>query len=350
MKRKTKIKLFIFSSVLFLIITPATILYSWGYRFDFENKRFVQTGAIYIKARPKNVAIYLDGKLIKKTDPFFGAIYIDDLLPHKYKIQVQKDGYYEWIKQLEVEERQVTEIKHILLIPKDLTFDSLGNNIETFLISEDRKKLILKENEEGKEPSLKLLNLQSNIKTLLQEKLSNGTNTTSISDELFNQLINTNVSSTTLISQVENNNIYRFDPKEKILYLPNESGVLEKIADGIKGVDLAPSLKKIAYFSNSEIWVLFLSKESGQQGYQKNEKVLIGRFSESINEVFWLTNDYLIFTAGNKIKIAETDTRDKINIVDVAQFQQPKIFFSREFNSLYVLSEKNLFVAKNILP
>ena len=104
----------------------------------------------------------------------------------------------------------------------------------------------------------------------------------------------------------------------------------------------------MVYFNDYEIWVLFLEKKYDQSQKEAGEKLFITRFSEKIDDLFWYTGHYLIFNVGDKIKVAEIDDRDKINIVDLAEFKEPKIFWSNK--KLYVLSEENLYVSEELTP
>ncbi|GAI49198.1 unnamed protein product, partial [marine sediment metagenome] len=49
------------------------------------------------------------------------------------------------------------------------------------------------------------------------------------------------------------------------------------------------------------------------------------------------------------IKIAEIDDRDRINVVDIAEFENPKIFWNKNDKKLYVLSEENLYVSESLM-
>ena len=86
-----------------------------------------------------------------------------------------------------------------------------------------------------------------------------------------------------------------------------------------------------------------------QEEKKVGEEIFLTRFSEKIGEVFWLTSHYLIFNTGSKIKIAEIDDRDKINIVDLVEFPDPKIFWNQNNKKLYILSEKNLYTSRERL-
>ena len=78
--------------------------------------------------------------------------------------------------------------------------------------------------------------------------------------------------------------------------------------------------------------------------------MFLTRFSEKIGSIFWLNDHYLIFNIGNKIKISEIDSRDGLNIIDLAEFENPKIIWDREAKKLYVLSEEKMHVLENLLP
>ena len=138
MRKRTRAILFLSSTILFLIITPSVILYSQGYRFDFAKRRIIQTGGLFLKIKPKKCQIYLtpidhklhNKSLEKESDSFLGSVFIDDLLPRSYRIRVEKEGYFPWEKVLQVNEKRVTEAKHILLISRKLKFTPLIHKID----------------------------------------------------------------------------------------------------------------------------------------------------------------------------------------------------------------------------
>ena len=151
MTKKTRRNLFFICLILFLLIAPSLILYSQGYRFDFETKRISQTGGLFIKAVPKQAEIYLNDEPEKKTDFFFGSTLVENLLPKKYKIEVKKEGYTPWYKTLQVKEREVAEAKNIILFKENLDIETLATRIKSFWLSPDQKKIVLLE--EGKPSS-----------------------------------------------------------------------------------------------------------------------------------------------------------------------------------------------------
>jgi len=241
MNKKTRTILFFICVFLFALTAPSVILYSQGYRFDFETKKVVQTGGLYFKVAPRSAQVYINGKLKDTTSIFTNSSLIENLLPKTYYIEIKKDGYHSWQKTLEVNERQVTEAKNIILIPQDVNF---AKSIETPL------------------------------------------------------------------------------PK----YLTNATS-----SDG----------NKVVRYDEHEIWVSFPKEK---------KDIFLTRFSETIGNVFWLNDYYLIFNVGDKIKVAEIDDRDRLNVIDIAEFKAPEIFWDNNNGKLYVLSGSTLYLAEKLLP
>lgn len=144
MTKKSRTFLFIFLLIIFLLTAPAIILYSQGWRFDFETKHFTKTGAFYFQVTPKSAQIYLNDKLVKKTDFLLGSAYIDNLLPKKYNLVIAKPNYYSWMKSLEIKAQKPTEIKNIVLIPEKTNFNLISKSVESVYPSADGKKFIFK--------------------------------------------------------------------------------------------------------------------------------------------------------------------------------------------------------------
>ena len=277
MIKRTRTIVFIVCVVLFALIAPSVILYSQGYRFDFETKRIVQTGAFYFRVLPENARIYLNEKPKGGTSFFTNSILIENLLPKMYGVVIKKDGYHLWKKELKIYEKQVTEAKNIILIP------------------------FLKESD-----FIVLSRVQAEIDDILSE----------------------------------------IRIKEK-----REKEVPEPLLEsGFKDFNFSPDEKQIVYFNDYEVWILRLGQRSNQFYKEDQDKMFLARFSKKIGNVFWLTNHYLIFNVGDKIKIAEIDNRDKINIVSLSKFKNPEIFWDQKDKKLYVLSEEKLYLLENLLP
>jgi len=143
----------------------------------------------------------------------------------------------------------------------------------------------------------------------------------------------------------EDNNLYIFDPDTKNFRI---------ISKNVNKFRFSPDSKKIVYFNDYEIWILFLEEKLDQPKKKVGEKMFLTRFSEKIGDCFWFTNHYLIFSAGDKIKITEIDDRDGINIVDLStkkikeKIKNPRIFWSGFTKKLYILNGKTLLASERL--
>ena len=423
MEKKTrKVLLFIFF-LIFILVAPILTFYVQGYRFDFENKRLTQTGGIFIKTiNPKQVEVYLDGKLSKKTDFFFSSTLIENLLPKNYNIKVQKQGYYTWEKNLEVKEKQVAEARSIVLLPKDPEFQLLTTEVENIWFSEDKSKAIIKEREKDIW-TLKLYNLEKNVKSqliketdayktgadLIDLQFTNNDKLMlqienkeqisyfeleidsipplltkvkapqplikdALSYESFNEAIyyldssgdlyktdtslTNNERITSQAFDIRQETKYKLHVFEKAIFLQEgktiylfdqEKKIFEKFSENINYIKISPDKRKLVYFSDSEIKILFLEEQNFQPRFNKGENMFLMRLSESINDIFWLNSDYLILITSNVLKIVEIDNRDRVNIIDIVTVENPEIFLNRKTKELYLLDRGNLFVSERII-
>ncbi|MBI1888664.1 MAG: hypothetical protein HYS15_01900 [Candidatus Spechtbacteria bacterium] len=142
MKRTTRTFLFSFFMALFVVVTPVIIAYSQGYRIDFAHARIVETGALYLEPRPAPADLYLNGKLRKRSNVLFQNIFVSNLLPRAYHIEIKKEGYVTWGKNLSVSPRLVTELKNILLFKNQYTPSVIFQYAENFSLSPSKNKLV----------------------------------------------------------------------------------------------------------------------------------------------------------------------------------------------------------------
>jgi len=142
------------------------------------------------------------------------------------------------------------------------------------------------------------------------------------------------------------------EAKNIILFPQNPDFTIVSEKPEIKISATSSDKQKVIDASAYEIRVLFPEKENPLFPHSTlfpHREVFIARFSKKIGNIFWLTDHYLIFSVGNKIKIAEIDDRDKINIIDLAEFKDPEIFWDEKNKNLYVLSEGKLYLSKNLI-
>ncbi len=147
MQKKTRFIILIICIILFLVITPYIIIYSLGYRVDFENKKLVATGGIYVKVLPQPAEIYIDSKLAGKTNMLSGFVFLQNLLPKEHVVLIKKDGYFTYQKSLKVKEKEVAKLEHVVLFKENIPFEILTDKTQSpFVLPTEQEKYIIKNN------------------------------------------------------------------------------------------------------------------------------------------------------------------------------------------------------------
>ncbi|XOB41022.1 MAG: hypothetical protein ACKKMW_03080 [Candidatus Nealsonbacteria bacterium] len=157
------------------------------------------------------------------------------------------------------------------------------------------------------------------------------------------------------ISQETEYKLYIFEKavfiqEGKTIHLLNqEKKIFEQFSENIKSLKISPDKRKVVYFSDSEIKILFLEEQNFQPRFSKGENMFLIRLSEPINDIFWLNSDYLILITNNVLKIIEIDNRDRVNIIEIVTVKNPEIFLNRKTKKFYLLDRGNFFVSEKII-
>ncbi|MFZ2189912.1 MAG: PEGA domain-containing protein [Candidatus Magasanikiibacteriota bacterium] len=167
--RKIRLTIMISLIVTFFVISPIIIMYTAGYRYDFSKHEIKQTGVLSIDALPKNLTVYLNGVKIDKKIP----VWLPNRAPGNYEVRLVKDGYQEWIKNVDIASKKTTYIKEITLFKKNspiMILDEL-KNIINFQASFNGQYIIITTKENNifetylYETNTKILSSISRIKT-----------------------------------------------------------------------------------------------------------------------------------------------------------------------------------------
>jgi len=287
MKKKNRLILLSFCIVLFFIVAPSILLYSQGYRFDFENKRIVKTGGIFIEISNTPAEVYINQKFVKKTGFFSNTVLIENLIPKKYNIEVKNNGFQTWQKNLEIEEKKVIKAENIFLPKQDVLFDVLDQNIDEFLVSEDNEKILIKkiENENW---ALEELTVDGQTKkTILEE--SNLVELSSIDvDELE---WNSKENRILIKTKDSKKNISYF-----LLDYSSENPILSKINfpdEEISNISFNPNNKnEIFYLKENGIFRRSLDVEKDDSRIILNNVIT---FKATTDSIIWLSTSGFIF-------------------------------------------------------
>lgn len=116
-------KLLAFFIVLFVIIGALVVLYSQGYRLDTSPLSITKIGAVYIESYQNPINIYLNDTYYKdKSGLLTKGTLLSSVIPKKYHISIQKDGFLEYTKNIEVFPSQVVRFFNVLLVPKNISY------------------------------------------------------------------------------------------------------------------------------------------------------------------------------------------------------------------------------------
>lgn len=288
LKHKTRFISFLGLLILFIIIAPILIIYSQGYRITNLDDAFsfIKTGGIFVHSENiTNTEVYLDGEFVKNSGVLIRNTFIQDLRPLKeYKVEVYKEGYNGYVKNIFVNPTLVSEVT-VLMLPLEIDkreimefFDTEGNATTTSPQKAAlNSTLIFKTNAEY----LELKNLfepatstksKTTISKINQEvkdriNLNNSTTTATTTKEIpeyFEKLgvkdpdlLKNLITMNDEVSWLENGNvtINWIGKKENIPYyycVDVESDCREKI-----GLDWIDEIKRFDFFpGRTDVWVV----------------------------------------------------------------------------------------------
>ncbi len=344
---------------IFLIITPVIILYTAGYRYNFQKNKIQKTGILILKSSPTGASIYLNGELRKEKT----QARIANLLPDDYNIKIEKENFYPWQKTLPVQSRLTTFAENITLFEKNLPTEVVESNSELFSLSPDKIKIVyLDKKETGDEvwflnfknlkknliyriskDSGEIANLEwSNDSLKILITLGPGASTGSkkyvmlntqtdevliyqkLSDFYFTfKGVPANTAEASRLPDLALSSGYSgavavLDKKTKKLQviMPTTAEVIfETVADiAVWSADG----KKLLYADDFEIWIY---------DFDTSKQTFISRYSQEIKQLDWVNENYIALLLGNTIKIIELDERDQRNVVDVMATDEIKNFF-----------------------
>lgn len=101
---------------LFLTAAPIVVLYTSGYRYNWQKNKVEQMGVLMLDIKPEDAKLYLNNNLLPDRRP----LRLANLLPNSYQVRAEKDGYHSWQKNLEIKARESTLVYDIALFKNNL--------------------------------------------------------------------------------------------------------------------------------------------------------------------------------------------------------------------------------------
>lgn len=141
--RPIRLTIMISLIILFFIISPLVILYTAGYRYDWETRKIQQTGVISIDIEPEDATVMINGVTINKQMP----IRLANRAPGRYTLTIKKPGYHTLTKDIEVESKQTTYVRDVPLfketLPETVLDETLDPSTVTTVSYDGRFALLL---------------------------------------------------------------------------------------------------------------------------------------------------------------------------------------------------------------
>jgi len=136
----------------FILILTGVIAYARGYRLDFSQKTLTSTGILVVSSYPDGAKIYLNGKLSGATNSNL------TLPPGKYQLEIKKDGYFPWKKNLTIKGELVIKAEALLfpLGPSLSPITSLGV-VKAQFSEINNKTIILSQTDDPEKDGIYLL-------------------------------------------------------------------------------------------------------------------------------------------------------------------------------------------------
>ncbi len=332
--------------ITFLLCSTLLVFYTAGYRYDTKKGTITRTGSIVLDTEPTNARIYLNNKLLSIKTPDR----VNNILPGKYFIKIEKNNHYVWEKKLSVLSQEATFAQDInLFFQSEPTI--LLENIVWWKYSPNKNFIIVAINE-FEQQHFYLYNLSNGKKNLIFVNRNNSIEPTIIwsnqNDYLvfqtntFSQIISTTYPPKTFNLNNANKNIHWDDKNGNILYyqisnsiyrlnfLTNENSNIFTLPEKVALKDYRIYEDKIFVIekTNNKYFITFYPLDENKVSLRKTIELNGSNFriAEIINQKIILINDL-----NNHLYLTDTSL-DKVN------------FNEQNIVSYDVLPEKNLLL------
>jgi hypothetical protein len=294
-KRRRKV-LFWLLVALFVILGAPLILYSFGYRVEREPLwRIVHAGGLSIAPTPTTgVRIFVNNVLKRETNIFARELFLQGLTPRKYRIRLEKDGYYSWEKTLRVYPAEVARAEALLISTEAPTKLTHGNYTDIEFLDNDERAVILKKSRRPYD----LFSIDTQTTTRLTPQNAVSTATTTYTKSARDLIASKKLTA------------FAYEPS------------------------------RIAWWDDHSIWIKWLDGASYLPIYTEHDEVKLLTLAGTIRDIaFYPTREAIIVATDSGVEVIELDGRDRHNTFTIFHGSNPKILASTENETLYILSE-----------
>jgi len=296
-KRKRQI-LFWISVFLFVGGVIPLVLYSFGYRFSYDDGiKLQRAGGLSVRVRPATGAsIFVDGEMLHETTLLSRRLFLQGLTPRPYHVQVFRDGYHPWEKVLRVYPERVTDV-------------------EAFLMKNtpEEPELLM----QGRYDSLSFFDENESVLTLEEKRKS----------------FYYSIGGATILSN-QPDLPERATTTDAALELPS----------AIDGFSYDAGGNRALWWRGGNVWVKWLGDEGNLPLYTEEREMLIFSSDQPIRDAqFYPHREAAVVTVGKTITVLELDGRSKRNEYIVFSGKSPFAVVSAEHEAFFILDDGKLF-------
>ncbi len=168
--------IYIIFFLVFFITAPLVLIWAQGYKFNWQQKTWQKTGVLFLESKPDTADIYLNGTLLTEKT----TARLKNLTPGEYHVEVKKQDYLPWTKDLRIFPGETAFAQYIRLFKTNpATEILLKAEIKIFSNSQknhlafsttyengNKKELFLFNAEDGSLKSVKINSTEINTITL----------------------------------------------------------------------------------------------------------------------------------------------------------------------------------------
>lgn len=114
---KIRRRYFIGLLITFIVFAPLLVLYASGYRVT-SDFRIIKTGGIYVEVPVSGASFFVNDMFEGQGSLFQKSFFIQNLVPRTYTVRIDREGYHDWRKEVDVYPQLITHGK-ALMLPKE---------------------------------------------------------------------------------------------------------------------------------------------------------------------------------------------------------------------------------------
>ncbi|MEX0621387.1 MAG: PEGA domain-containing protein [Candidatus Woykebacteria bacterium] len=329
MKKAAGIVIFL---VIAILATTAIIFYASGYRPNLTDRNIQATGVVSIRSKPSEASVFIDGKSKGTTN-----VDLSSLQPGKYTVEITKEGFTSWQKEVEVKKEAVNVIEAVLfpVAPslRALTFTGVVNP----LASPNGSKVAFSVKEPPERAGIWVLNLSTSplpsffTRDLVQivadsENFNFSSATYEFSPNGSQLLVKLAKSNTYFLLNVGDENP---NPKEVTLDIDDiktswedeKQAAVEKtlatfddegkmIADSLEALEFSPDEEKFVGRRKDGKYLIYDSNP----GFAPDKEPKTYLVSSAKKYLWYPDNEHLVLVNGGSISVMDVDTTNNVTI------------------------------------